>query len=138
MVEISLYRGNLHRVPDVPRLWLLPTPKISLKDFRILLNLRSRALSRLHSSTTSSNPNPNPNPDEEEEEEKKEEEREREREGGLGELIQSQEKPLLKLKEVWKEVKNSKPLYVQICIFVYMYRYVVNVGFRDSLESHLS
>ncbi|GMP33572.1 hypothetical protein CsSME_00006834 [Camellia sinensis var. sinensis] len=67
MVAISLYRGNLHRVPDVPRRWLMPTPKISLKDFRILLNRRSRALSRLHSSsTTSSIPNPNPNVKQEE------------------------------------------------------------------------
>ncbi|KAM7471367.1 hypothetical protein LguiA_009550 [Lonicera macranthoides] len=63
MVAISLYRGNLHRVPDVPRQWLTPTPKISLKDFKILLNRRSRALSRLRSTTpTTSNPNPNPNP----------------------------------------------------------------------------
>lgn len=60
MVAISLYRGNLHRVPDVPRQWLTPTPKISLKDFKILLNRRSRALSRLHSTTlTTSTPNPN-------------------------------------------------------------------------------
>lgn len=57
MVAISLYRGNLHRVPDVPRRWLMPTPKISLRDFRSLLQRRSKALSRLHS-TTSSNPNP--------------------------------------------------------------------------------
>ncbi|PSR95838.1 Sal-like protein [Actinidia chinensis var. chinensis] len=70
MVAISLYRGNLHRVPDVPRRWLMPTPKISLKDFRILLNRRSRALSRLHSSTTSSNPNRNPDEEEEKEEER--------------------------------------------------------------------
>ncbi|PSR96662.1 Protein like [Actinidia chinensis var. chinensis] len=69
MVAISLYRGNLHRVPDVPRRWLMPAPKISLKDFRILLNLRSRALSRLHSSTTSSYPNPT---EEEEEEDERE------------------------------------------------------------------
>ncbi|XP_062116365.1 uncharacterized protein LOC133830407 [Humulus lupulus] len=75
MVAISLYRGNLHRVPDVPRRWLMPTPQISLKEFRLLLSRRSKALSRLHSSTTtatttttnatdtSSNPNPNPSPD---------------------------------------------------------------------------
>ncbi|PON61031.1 tRNA (Ile)-lysidine synthase [Parasponia andersonii] len=66
MVAISLYRGNLHRAPDVPRRWLMPTPQISLKDFRLLLSRRSRALSRLRFSTTtiatSSNPNPNPNP----------------------------------------------------------------------------
>ncbi|KAF7124346.1 hypothetical protein RHSIM_Rhsim12G0160300 [Rhododendron simsii] len=58
MVAISLYRGNLHRVPNVQRKWLIPTPTISLKDFRILLNRRSRALARLHSPTPS-NPNPN-------------------------------------------------------------------------------
>ncbi|XP_058194806.1 uncharacterized protein LOC131311384 [Rhododendron vialii] len=57
MVAISLYRGNLHRVPNVQRKWLIPTPTISLKDFRILLNRRSRALARLHSPTPS-NPNP--------------------------------------------------------------------------------
>ncbi|KAI9086538.1 hypothetical protein K1719_031622 [Acacia pycnantha] len=62
MVAISLYRGNLHRVPDVPRRWLLPGPKISLKDFKFLLRRRSKALSRLCTTTTSSsNPNPNPN-----------------------------------------------------------------------------
>lgn len=62
MVAISLYRGNLHRVPDVPRRWPKPTAQISLKDFRVLLSRRSRALSRLRSSTTiatSSNPTPN-------------------------------------------------------------------------------
>jgi hypothetical protein len=37
----------------------MPTPKISLRDFRSLLHRRSKALSRLHSPTaTSSNPNP--------------------------------------------------------------------------------
>ncbi|XP_058782415.1 uncharacterized protein LOC131656843 isoform X2 [Vicia villosa] len=55
MVAISLYRGNLHRTPDVPRRWLMPNPKISLKDFKSLLARRSKALSR-------SQPNPNPNP----------------------------------------------------------------------------
>ncbi|KAI3673453.1 hypothetical protein L6452_39572 [Arctium lappa] len=59
MVAISLYRGKLHRSPDVPRQWLMPTPKITLKDFKTLLHRRSRALSRLESTTT---PNPNPNP----------------------------------------------------------------------------
>lgn len=52
MVALSLYKGNLHRVPEAPRRWLLPTPKISLKDFRILLRRRSRALSRLLTTTT--------------------------------------------------------------------------------------
>ncbi|KAL3846013.1 hypothetical protein ACJIZ3_003416 [Penstemon smallii] len=59
MVAISLYKGNLHKVPDVPRRWPAPTRKISLKDFKILLLRRSRALSRLRSSATTSNPNPN-------------------------------------------------------------------------------
>ncbi|KAM0979679.1 hypothetical protein ACFX13_015778 [Malus domestica] len=61
MVAISLYRGNLHRVPDVPRRWLMPTPKISLKDFKSLLTRRSVALSRLRSAlpdAASSNPDP--------------------------------------------------------------------------------
>ncbi|CAJ2639427.1 unnamed protein product [Trifolium pratense] len=58
MVAISLYRGNLHRSPDVPRRWLMPNPKISLKDFKSLLARRSKALS---STTSSTNPNPNPN-----------------------------------------------------------------------------
>ncbi|KAJ7956314.1 tRNA (Ile)-lysidine synthase [Quillaja saponaria] len=56
MVAISLYRGNLHRVPDVSRRWIMPNPKISLKDFKSLLIRRSKALSRLRSTTTSSNP----------------------------------------------------------------------------------
>lgn len=55
MVAISLYRGNLHRVPEVPRRWPMPAPKISLKDFKCLLARRSKALSRLQAS----NPNPN-------------------------------------------------------------------------------
>lgn len=62
MVAISLYRGNLHRVPDVPRRWLMPTPKLSLKDFKSLLHRRSKALSRLRSSTPDPDPNPNPDP----------------------------------------------------------------------------
>ncbi|XP_038879953.1 stress response protein NST1 [Benincasa hispida] len=67
MVAISLYRGNLHRVPDVPRRWLMPTHNISIKDFKSLLQRRSKALSRLRATTSSSpaklstSPNPNPN-----------------------------------------------------------------------------
>lgn len=53
MVAISLYRGNLHRVPEGPRRFLSPSPKISLKNFRHLLRRRSSALYRR------SNPNPN-------------------------------------------------------------------------------
>ncbi|KAK9277825.1 hypothetical protein L1049_027381 [Liquidambar formosana] len=71
MVAISLYRGNLHRVPDVPRRWLMPTHRISLKDFKSLLTRRLKALSRLRSTTTAIittdvkpnlNPNPKPSP----------------------------------------------------------------------------
>ncbi|KAL7139117.1 hypothetical protein ABFS83_09G030300 [Erythranthe nasuta] len=64
MVAISLYKGNLHKVPDVPRSWPCPSPTISPKDFKNLLRRRARALSRLHSSDDDvaaiSNPNPNP------------------------------------------------------------------------------
>ncbi|CAH9092460.1 unnamed protein product [Cuscuta europaea] len=72
MVAISLYKGSLHKVAtDVPRRWLVPAPKISLKDFRVLLRRRSKALSRLQSTTeaetaaaaavpATSNPNPSP------------------------------------------------------------------------------
>ncbi|XP_015967684.1 uncharacterized protein LOC107491354 [Arachis duranensis] len=66
MVAISLYRGNLHRVPDVPRRWLMPNPKISLKDFKTLVARRSKALSRLYGTTTTATAtttNPNPNSD---------------------------------------------------------------------------
>ncbi|KAE8658290.1 hypothetical protein F3Y22_tig00116971pilonHSYRG00054 [Hibiscus syriacus] len=58
MVAISLYRGNLHRAPDVPRRWLMPTPKISVKDFKSLLHRRKKALSRLRYFSPSFNPNP--------------------------------------------------------------------------------
>ncbi|KAI3807461.1 hypothetical protein L1987_23389 [Smallanthus sonchifolius] len=60
MVAISLYKGNLHRATDTPRQWLMPTRKISLKDFKTLLHRRSRALARLQSiGASTSNPNPN-------------------------------------------------------------------------------
>ncbi|KAH6797396.1 hypothetical protein C2S52_021950 [Perilla frutescens var. hirtella] len=66
MVAISLYKGNLHRVPDAPHRWPRPSPKISLKDFKILLRRRARALSRLTTSAsdvpTTSNPNLAPDP----------------------------------------------------------------------------
>lgn len=78
MVAISLYKGNLHKVPDVPRTWLMPQRKISLRDFKTLVRRRNIALSRNVSSavagtttittttttvvlTVSDNPNPNPN-----------------------------------------------------------------------------
>ncbi|XWS37416.1 hypothetical protein CRYUN_Cryun19dG0041100 [Craigia yunnanensis] len=60
MVAISLYRGNLHRAPGIPRRWLMPTPKISLKDFNSLLHRRNKALSCLLFSSPTSNPNPIP------------------------------------------------------------------------------
>lgn len=71
MVALSLYKGNLHKVPDVPRQWPIPAPTISLKDFKNLLRRRNRALSRLRSdviadvdptSRPNSAPSPNPNP----------------------------------------------------------------------------
>ncbi|KAG6386129.1 hypothetical protein SASPL_155020 [Salvia splendens] len=66
MVAISLYKGNLRKATDVPRRWPSPAPKISLKDFKILLRRRARALSRLSTSpsdvATTSNPNPSPDP----------------------------------------------------------------------------
>ncbi|XP_073295367.1 uncharacterized protein [Primulina huaijiensis] len=61
MVAISLYKGNLHKVPDVPRRWPRPTPNISLKDFKILLRRRSRALARIrYPSNVASASIPNP------------------------------------------------------------------------------
>lgn len=50
MVAISLYRGNLHRVPDVPRRWPMPPRAISVGEFRALLDRRSRALAQLQPS----------------------------------------------------------------------------------------
>ncbi|XP_023516400.1 uncharacterized protein LOC111780276 isoform X2 [Cucurbita pepo subsp. pepo] len=67
MVAISLYRGNLHRVSDVPRRWLMPIHNISIRDFKSLLHRRSKALSRLFATASSSpakvstSPNSNPN-----------------------------------------------------------------------------
>ncbi|XP_078442662.1 tRNA (Ile)-lysidine synthase [Wolffia australiana] len=52
MVAISLYRGNLHRVPELPRRWLMPPRTISVRDFRSLLEKRSRSLARLQPSET--------------------------------------------------------------------------------------
>ncbi|CAB41868.1 putative protein [Arabidopsis thaliana] len=47
MVAISMYRGNLHKVPDVPRRWIMPDRNLSFKDFKSLLHRRKKALSRL-------------------------------------------------------------------------------------------
>ncbi|XP_077212877.1 uncharacterized protein LOC143847992 isoform X1 [Tasmannia lanceolata] len=52
MVAISLYRGNLHRVPDLPRRWLMPNPGITLRDFRRLVGKRAKALSLLSTTIT--------------------------------------------------------------------------------------
>ncbi|XP_068643263.1 uncharacterized protein [Aristolochia californica] len=47
MVAISLYRGKLHRIPpDVPKRWLMPTRQISLRDFKLLIYKRAKALTR--------------------------------------------------------------------------------------------
>ncbi|XP_042015860.1 uncharacterized protein LOC121763838 isoform X2 [Salvia splendens] len=59
MVAISLYKGNLHKVTGVPHRWPSPAPKISLKEFKILLRRGARALSRV---PTVSNPNPSSAP----------------------------------------------------------------------------
>ncbi|KAL2515940.1 hypothetical protein Fot_29911 [Forsythia ovata] len=65
MVAISLYKGNLHKISDVPHRWPMPTRKISLRDFKILRRRRLNALSILQSTSTpaadiatTSNPNP--------------------------------------------------------------------------------
>ncbi|EOA24290.1 hypothetical protein CARUB_v10017530mg [Capsella rubella] len=47
MVAISMYRGNLHKVPDVTRRWRMPERNLSFKDFKSLLHRRKLALSRL-------------------------------------------------------------------------------------------
>ncbi|KAJ8452378.1 hypothetical protein Cgig2_006183 [Carnegiea gigantea] len=54
---ISLYRGNLHKLPpkSPPRPWVLPRPKISLNDFR-----RSKALSLSSATNPSLGPTSEP------------------------------------------------------------------------------
>ncbi|EPS73439.1 hypothetical protein M569_01317 [Genlisea aurea] len=47
MVAISLYKGNLHKVPDIPRRWPRPEATISLQEFRILIRRRAKTLARL-------------------------------------------------------------------------------------------
>lgn len=47
MVAISLYRGNLHRVPDAPRRWPMPPRSLTLEQFRILSRKRGEALARV-------------------------------------------------------------------------------------------
>ncbi|GLU12280.1 hypothetical protein SLE2022_289740 [Rubroshorea leprosula] len=62
MVALSLSRGKLHKVPvlpDVPPRWLTPTRKISLRDFKNLLQRCNKAVSL---SAPSSNPNPDSKP----------------------------------------------------------------------------
>ncbi|KAF8052343.1 hypothetical protein N665_1570s0004 [Sinapis alba] len=58
MVAISMYRGNLHKVPDVPRRWTMPDRNLSYEQFKSLLHRRKRALSHL---SLNSNSNPNLN-----------------------------------------------------------------------------
>ncbi|CAA3026457.1 Hypothetical predicted protein [Olea europaea subsp. europaea] len=65
MVAISLYKGNLHKISDVPHRWPMPARKLSLRDFKILHRRRLNALSLLQSASTpaadiatTSNPNP--------------------------------------------------------------------------------
>ncbi|CAI9757459.1 unnamed protein product [Fraxinus pennsylvanica] len=65
MVAISLYKGNLHKISDVPHRWPMPDRKLSLRDFKILRRRRLNALSLLQSASTpaadiatTSNPNP--------------------------------------------------------------------------------
>lgn len=66
MVAISLYRGNLHRVSDVPRRWPMPKHRLSLRDFKLLTGKRSGALSRLRPSTTKQKPDQQQGEEEEE------------------------------------------------------------------------
>ncbi|XP_039118617.1 uncharacterized protein LOC120254606 [Dioscorea cayenensis subsp. rotundata] len=47
MVAISLYRGNLHRVPSGLRRWPFPRRSLTLNSFKILTRKRALALSRL-------------------------------------------------------------------------------------------
>ncbi|KAH7666059.1 Aldehyde ferredoxin oxidoreductase N-terminal protein [Dioscorea alata] len=47
MVAISLYRGNLHRVPSGVRRWPFPLRSLTLNSFKILTRKRALALSRL-------------------------------------------------------------------------------------------
>lgn len=64
MVAISLYRGNLHRVSDLPRRWLMPAPQISLKDFKNLFRRRSLFRTRSRAApaaATTPYPNSDPN-----------------------------------------------------------------------------
>ncbi|KAI0522319.1 hypothetical protein KFK09_004692 [Dendrobium nobile] len=59
MGALSLYRGNLHRVADIPRRWPMPPRAISLAQFRHLLRKRNLAIAQFSSLN---NPNGKPNP----------------------------------------------------------------------------
>jgi myb proto-oncogene protein len=48
MVVISFYRGNLHKVPDIPWRWSIPQPSISPRSFKTLLDKRNEALKQLY------------------------------------------------------------------------------------------
>lgn len=56
MVAISLYRGELHRVPSVPRRWPIPPRAITLRQFKLLRDKRSEALARLFPDPIPSDP----------------------------------------------------------------------------------
>ncbi|PKA45583.1 hypothetical protein AXF42_Ash010922 [Apostasia shenzhenica] len=60
MGVISIYRGNLHRVPDTPRQWPPPPPAISLSQFRHLVRRRTLAISRLSTGSADLNPSSTP------------------------------------------------------------------------------
>ncbi|CAN6454247.1 unnamed protein product [Victoria cruziana] len=60
MVAISLYRGNLHKVPEAPRRWVMPTHRLSLRQFRALLARRDRALHALIASVSATSEHPPP------------------------------------------------------------------------------
>ncbi|XP_020589346.1 LOW QUALITY PROTEIN: uncharacterized protein LOC110030775 [Phalaenopsis equestris] len=58
MGALYLYRGNLHRVSDIPRRWPMPPRAISLPQFRQLLRKRNLAIAQF----SSRNPNAKPDP----------------------------------------------------------------------------
>lgn len=58
MGALFLYRGNLHRVADIPRRFPMPPRAISLNQFRRLLRKRNLTITQF----LSRNPNAKPNP----------------------------------------------------------------------------
>jgi myb proto-oncogene protein len=47
-MNFSLYRGKLHKVPDVPRRWPLSKPSMSLRVFQKAIAKRQEAVRRFH------------------------------------------------------------------------------------------